>query len=189
MTQSHVTAHNPAKPLGPGAGERVERAIVIERSAADLYRLWHDLERLSHVFQHVESITQTPGGSSHWVVKGPFGARYEWDAEIVNELENEHIGWQSLPGSDVAAAGSVHFHPAGETATELRVLLRYDAPGGAIGALIASILGRDPAQRIGEDLERLKQQVESGQLTLKDSVQIASEESFPASDSPAWTNR
>ena len=111
-----MTAPNPHKPLGPGEGERVEHHVVIQQTPAELYARWQNLELLSKVFTHVESITQQVGGRSHWVVKGPFGARYECDAEVVNQVENEHIGWQSLPGGDIAAAGSVHFHPAGDGA-------------------------------------------------------------------------
>lgn len=186
---THDTVHDRTKALGPGEGERVEFAVVIYRTPAELYRLWTDLERLSRVFEHVESITLQPGGRSHWVVKGPLGTRYEWNAEIVNQLENEHIGWQSLPGGDVAAAGAVHFHPVGDGATELVVTLRYDPPGGALGSMIASILGADPARQIADDLHRLKAEVESDRVAAKDCVRIASEDSFPASDPPAWTTR
>jgi uncharacterized membrane protein len=35
--------------------------------------------------------------------------RIEWDAEIINEVPNKVIGWRSIPGSDIATAGSVHF--------------------------------------------------------------------------------
>ena len=71
----------------------------------------------------------------------------------------------------------------------MRVVLRYDPPGGELGAIVASALGADPATSVAEDLTRFKRQVESGKLPTKDDVQIASEDSFPASDPPAWTAR
>jgi uncharacterized membrane protein len=58
---------------------------------------------------------------SHWVVEGPAGTRFAWDAEIHNEKENELIAWRSLDG-DVNHAGSDLFRttPSGG-GTEVRV--------------------------------------------------------------------
>ena len=90
----------------------------------------------------------------------------EWDAEIVNEIENEVIGWRSLAGSDIATAGSVRFstaragaqHPGvGEPAVRAR-------RGGAPAACSRSLLGRDPAHIIREDLRRFKQLLEAGEI-------------------------
>jgi uncharacterized membrane protein len=145
---------------------------------------------MGNVFRHIVRVECTSGRRSHWVVKGPLGTTLEWDAEIINEVENHLIGWQSLPGADVDCAGSVRFEPLGDgRETEVCVLFRYDPPGGTVGAAIASALGADPEQAVAEDLERFKRQVESGRVPTKDDVQIASEESFPASDPPAWTSR
>src|SRR6185503_1615898 len=182
--------NTPPHALGPGRGVRVEEGIVVRKTAAELFRLWCDLETMARVFRHVERVECGPSRRSHWVVKGPIGTTLEWDAEVINEVENQVIGWQSLPGSDVDCAGSVHFEPLGDGAeTEVRVVLRYDPPGGKLGALLASALGADPAKTIAEDLARFKRQVESGLVPTKDDVQLASEQSFPASDPPSWTAR
>jgi uncharacterized membrane protein len=180
----------PPPALGPGRGVRVEECIVVRKPAAELFRLWRDLETMGRVFRHVERVECGPARRSRWVVKGPLGTTLEWDAEVINEVENHLIAWQSLPGSDVDCAGSVHFEPLGDgSETEVRVVLRYDPPGGKLGALLASALGADPSKTIAEDLVRFKRQVESGSVPTKDDVQIASEQSFPASDPPAWTAR
>jgi uncharacterized membrane protein len=188
MNERRDTAPPPA--LGPGRGVRVQRSVVVRRTAAELYRSWRDLGTVARVFRHVERVTCVSTTHSHWVIKAPLGTTVEWDAVIINEVENHLIGWQSLPGADVDCAGSVHFEPRGDgSETEVRVVLRYDPPGGAIGAVVAAALGADPDGAIAEDLERFKRQVEAGQLPTKDEVQLASEESFPASDPPSWTAR
>ena len=42
---------------------------------------------------------ERPDGTSHWVAAGPAGLSVEWDAEIINEIENTLIAWRALPGS------------------------------------------------------------------------------------------
>ena len=74
----------------------------------------------------------------------------------------EHIGWRSLEGSDIDAAGSVHFHDAPGGATVLKVVLSYSPPGGRVGAAVASILGASPERQIDEDLQRFRQLQDSG---------------------------
>ena len=61
--------------------------------------------------------------------------RVEWDAEVTSERENERVSWRSLEGSQVATSGSVEFRRApGNRGTEVRVDLKYNPPGGMIGA-------------------------------------------------------
>jgi uncharacterized membrane protein len=187
MSERGETAPPPA--LGPGQGVRVEERIVVDRTPAELFRLWRDLETMGRVFRHVERVECRSSRRSHWVAKGPLRTHVEWDAEVINEIADRLIGWQSLPGSEVACAGSVRFEPYGDGATEVTVVFRYDPPGGKLAVAVAGLLGVDPATTVAEDLARFKRQVESGRVPTEDEVEIASEQSFPASDAPSWTAR
>src|SRR5688500_19277401 len=42
------------------------------------------------------SVSETGNGRSHWIAKTPVGSRIEWDAEIVDEREGQHISWRSV---------------------------------------------------------------------------------------------
>jgi uncharacterized membrane protein len=90
--------------------------------------------------------------------------RVEWDAEIVSDVEPKTLGWRSLPGSDVVTAGSVNFDVVRGGATQITVHLQYAPPAGRAGALVASLFGRAPGQTIREDLRRLKQLLEAGEI-------------------------
>jgi uncharacterized membrane protein len=92
----------------------------------------------------------------------PGAPTVEWDAEIINEVENERIGWRTLEGATVEHAGSVQFQPVdGDRSTRVTVTLQYDPPAGPIGAAIAGLFGQDPRRKIADDLELFKQTMES----------------------------
>ena len=62
---------------------------------------------------HLESVERITDTLSRWRAKGPGGTVVEWNAEIINEVPNQVIGWRSIEGSDVVSAGSVNFDDAG----------------------------------------------------------------------------
>jgi len=123
---------------------------------------------LPQVMSHLESVEVINERLSHWVVKTlPIGGpKVEWDAQIINEVENELIGWRSLRGADVDNAGSVRFRRTDDDkGTELTVTLQFDPPGGRLGALVAKIFGEDPQEKIEEDLQRFKESMEAPTLS------------------------
>lgn len=153
--------------LSGSRGVIVEESVTINRPAEELYRFWRNLENLPRFMRHLESVERVTETLSRWRAKGPAGADVEWNAEIINEVPNRIIGWRSLEGSDVVSAGSVNFEATGG-GTRVRVRLQYSPPGGKIGAVIAQLMGRDAATEIREDLQQLKQLVESGQVSPSD---------------------
>ncbi len=112
---------------------------------------------------HLDSVAVRDAGISHWVATGPAGTRVEWDAVIINEVDNQVIGWRSLEGSTIATAGSVNFDET-EHGTRVRVRLQYNPPAGRLGALVARLFGEEPNQTIREDLRRLKRLLETGEI-------------------------
>ena len=149
--------------LGGGRGIHVEEAVTINRPIAEVYRFWRNFENLPKFMEHLESVATRDAGVSHWVARGPAGMKVEWDARIVNEVENKVIGWQSLEGSMVATAGSVNFDET-EHGTGVRVRLQYNPPGGKMGAAIAWLFGEEPNLQIREDLRRFKALLEAGEI-------------------------
>jgi uncharacterized membrane protein len=172
-------------------GIRVDRSITISSPRREIFRFWRNFSNLPRFMKNLDSVTEMDGNRSHWVVKGPRGRTFEWDAVIHNEIDNELISWRSLPGAQVDSAGSVWFKDApGGCGTDVKVELQYNPPAGAVGALLASFWGKQPGRQIEEDLNRLKQVFERGDPDQPsdgwDKVQDASEASFPASDAPAF---
>ena len=149
--------------LGGARGIHVEESVTINRPIAEVFRFWRDFENLPKFMQHLESVSMREAGISHWVAKGPAGTNVEWDARIINEIDNKLIGWQSLEGSTVSTAGSVNFDETGH-GTRVRVHLQYQPPGGKLGAAIAWLFGEEPHIQVREDLRRFKALLETGEI-------------------------
>lgn len=146
------------------AGIRVEKAITILATPEELYRFWRNFENLPRIMYHLEAVTVTDAMHSHWVAKAPAGTTVAWDAEIINEEDDSLIAWRSVENADVSNAGSVHFEPTNGRGTVVRVNLKYDPPAGKLGAAVAKLFGENPEQSIGDDLRRLKQLMETGEI-------------------------
>ena len=146
--------------LGGYRGIHVDESVTIHRPVSEVYRYWRNFENLPRFMRHLESVAMREEGISHWVARGPAGTTVEWDARIINEVDNKVIGWQSLEGSTIATAGSVHF---AETAggTLMRVHLQYSPPAGKLGSAVAWLFGEEPSQQIREDLQRFKTLMET----------------------------
>ncbi|HEV3469172.1 MAG TPA: SRPBCC family protein [Pyrinomonadaceae bacterium] len=147
-------------------GIKLEQSVTINRSPQELYDFWCNFENLPRFMNHLEAVHVTGENRWHWVAKGPAGTRVEWDAEVYNQKPGELVAWRTLEGADVASAGSVRFEPAaGGQGTTVRVTLKYDPPGGALGAAVARLFGENPEQQISEDLRRFKQLMETGEVS------------------------
>jgi uncharacterized membrane protein len=163
------TGQDTRRALGGSAGVIVEESVTINRSASELYRFWRNLENLPRFMTHLESVERITDTLSRWRAKGPAGADVEWNAEIINEVPDQVIGWRSIEGSDVVSAGSVNFDDAGAgRGTRVRVRLQYSPPGGKVGAAFAKLMGRDAATEIREDLRRFKQIIETGEVATNE---------------------
>jgi uncharacterized membrane protein len=155
------TGQDTRRALGGGAGMIVDERVTINQPVELLYRFWRNLENLPRVMRHLESVERITDTLSRWRAQGPAGTVVEWNAEVINEVPNKLIAWQSIEGSDVVSAGSVHFDDLGAgRGTRVRVRLQYSPPGGKVGAAIVKLVGRDAATEIRDDLRQFKQSVE-----------------------------
>jgi uncharacterized membrane protein len=154
-----------------GSGIHIKRSITVARPREEVYSFWHDFQNLPRFMKHLESVTDMGHGRSHWKAKAPAGSTVEWDAEITADQPNELIAWHSLGNADVSNSGMVRFVQApGGRGTEVHVDLRYDPPGGALGALFAKMFGEEPGGQIADDLRRFKQVMEIGEVMLSDAT-------------------
>ncbi|HHX66286.1 MAG TPA: DUF2892 domain-containing protein [Chloroflexi bacterium] len=154
--------------LAPRRGLYIHDTITINRPVDDVYYNWRNLRNLPRIMSHLQSVTPEEDGRSHWVVRapGPIPVTMEWDAEIVEERENELLRWQSRPGSDVDAYGELRFREApGGRGTELELELSYDPPGGVVTtSTFGKMFNKATEYQIMEDLRSFKRVLETGEV-------------------------
>jgi uncharacterized membrane protein len=192
----HMLGKKRVHTLPFGYGMKLKKSVTINRPASDLYRFWRNLENLPRFLDHLESVKVIDDKRSRWVMSAPGGFRLEWDAQITADRSDHMIGWRSLKGADIDNAGYVRFErAAGGRGTTVRVALQYNLPAGKVGAALSTLLGEKPQGQIEEALRKFKNLMEAGEIPQArmkaaehpEAVEVASEDSFPASDAPAWT--
>lgn len=155
-TRASLDGHNSIK---------VEESIFIAADQVTLFQFWRNLSNLPRVMSHLRTVRQIDSRRSHWEAVAPVGMTVEWDAEIINEKENELIAWRSLEGSEIPNAGSVRFIKDQTGAgTTVKVSLMYHPPAGKLGGMIARMLGEEPHHQVHEDLKKFKAMAEAGRL-------------------------
>jgi uncharacterized membrane protein len=148
-----------------GKGVKVEKTVTINRPPEELFAFWRNFENLARVMEHIESVQCLDDKRSHWKARRSDDNFVEWEAQVINERENELIAWESLEGSDVRQAGTVRFTPApGGLGTEVKLAIEYEVPGGFFTSALAKLSKRSPEQQIQEDLRHFKQLMETGEI-------------------------
>ena len=150
--------------LGGSRGIRLEESITIATTPENLYDRWRRLTDLPRFIPHLESVEIIDDLRSHWTARGPANVRVSWDAEIINEVPPHVIAWRSLPGADVASAGSVRFVRRSRGGTTVTVMLQYEPPAGRVGGWAAWLSGASPELQLRQGLRALKQLVEAGEV-------------------------
>jgi uncharacterized membrane protein len=139
--------------------QRVESSVVVEAPVSRVYDYWRSLENLPNFMSNIEEVRSTGPRTTHWRVKGPLGAKMEFDAETTQDEENSAIGWNTVDG-DVESSGQVRFQELGPERTRVEVTMNYsDPPGGKIGE-VGSRLIANPQVMMDQDLYNFKEIIE-----------------------------
>ena len=178
ITSDHAVQEDDAPPVASrdsevqaseaerGESAVVGRTVTIGRPREEVYAFWRDFPNLAIIMENIQRIETMDERRSHWVVKAPGGRTVEWDSVITDDEPGRLIAWQSVEGADVKSSGRVEFLDAAPgRGTMVRATLAYDPPAGTVGQWIAKFLQREPNLQVRRDLRRLKQFLETGEVT------------------------
>jgi uncharacterized membrane protein len=133
----------------------IEESIDIDAPVSTVYNQWTQFEEFPHFMEGIKSVRQLDDKHIHWCAEIA-GKEKEWDAEILEQIPDERITWQSLSGTE--NFGSVSFMPLEENRTRLTVRMGYDPEGAIenIGAVFGVV-----SMKVSRDLKRFKDFIES----------------------------
>jgi uncharacterized membrane protein len=145
----------------------VQKVVTINKPREEVYGYWRNFENLPRFMTHLVEVRVLDEKRSTWVAKAPGFGTVEWDAIITDERPDELIAWHSARDAQVHNTGSVRFHDAtGGRGTEVKVVLQYHPPAGALGAAVARLFGENPEQQIEADLRNFKSILETGEIPV-----------------------
>lgn len=143
----------------------IARAVTVNKPRAELYRYWRDFTNAPRFMEMAESVTDSGGGRSHWILRGPGRKKLEYDAVITADEPDRLIVWESAPGADVRSTNRIEFRDApGDRGTEIHAAMTYDPPMGALGKVVATVTQRSPELQVLRDLKRFKMLMETGEI-------------------------
>ena len=143
----------------------VHTSLVINSTPDEIYGFWRKLENLPRFMSHLESVTELDERRSEWSARLPGGMQLRWQSEIVEDQPGRLLSWRTIAGSEINHVGSVRFEPApGDKGTQVHVEIYYGMPGGSTAARAAQLVSVAPEAMVLEDLRRLKQLIETGEI-------------------------
>lgn len=160
-------ANQPLLPMLRGRGMGMDqtidfsKSIHIDAAPDDVYDVWTHYENFPHFMSHVVEVRDLGRGRSHWVVRGPGGSEFEWNAVLTEQTRPHRLAWRSEAGAEIPQSGSIQFEPH-RGGTRVTVHMSYTPPAGAIGHGLATLLGSDPKSQMDDDLARMKAFIERG---------------------------
>lgn len=139
--------------------QRVAGSVIVEAPVARAYEYWSNLENLPNFMSNIEEVQAMGPDRTHWRVKGPLGAKMEFDALTTRQEENRAIAWNTVEG-EVQTSGEVSFQELGPERTRVEVTMNYsDPPGGRLGE-VGSRFVASPQAMMDQDLEYFKEIME-----------------------------
>lgn len=142
----------------------VRMQVTVNAPREEVYAFWRRLENLPLFMRHLESVDELSDTISAWKVRIPGGlGEVRWEAEIVKDLENTEISWQSAPGASIENAGKINFSDAPSGATRIDVMISYRAPMGVMGERLSRLLTPVFREMIEKDIQGFKYFMEDAQ--------------------------
>lgn len=167
--RSHVPASR-RRSLTP---ERTQAVVTIASEPGTVFRFWRNFANIPKLMPQLERVDVLSATESRWIAasggmageKGPGGEALSWRCVLDRVDEDRLLTWHTVGETALPHRASLMLSPApGDRGTEVRLTLVYRVPATEVAAR----LGVTPEAQAEEALRRLKQRVETGELSTID---------------------
>jgi uncharacterized membrane protein len=140
------------------------KSITVSRSREDVFRFFRDLgEGEREGLLRLER--SKANGEVRWYLRTFNAIPLRLPMEKTEERENELLAWSSYEGARLAMRYVIDLEDApGDRGVVVRVRVSYVPPGGGPGAAAGKALGYALGKGMCEDLRRMKQLLETGEI-------------------------
>jgi uncharacterized membrane protein len=147
------------------------RTVLIDRPRHEVYRVLRDLEVLPKFLDHITTVTAEDDQTWTFLVKDDEG-ELRWRARLAEDVPGNCLVWESLPGGDLIAGGSMTLSDGSRGGTVVDVEIWYRPPEDqpsdpAVQRLFARFGGR----RLARNLLKLRAVIETDLLAHLDPLQ------------------
>ena len=144
--------------------KQIEGRVFINRAPERIFAFYNDFRNLPKFLGDVMDVKLLSPTRSRWTIEGPFGLRAHWDIEITKVIPNALIRYKVADSSIANSAWEIRFEPTSDPfATEVTEVLT--APLGKLELAAMALIGKYPQDEVRANLHRLKELLETGQIT------------------------
>jgi uncharacterized membrane protein len=145
----------------------VEARVTIARPVPDVFGFYRDFANLPRFLGDVMAIERIGPATFRWTIEGPFGIRLKSTIRVTEERTDELIRYETTAVPGMRTYWAVRFAPGPDPGqTEVHEVLR--TAFGRPGLAALTLIGKPPAKEVVANLRRLKQVVETGEVTDTD---------------------
>jgi uncharacterized membrane protein len=151
--------------------EQIQKEFDIDCPVHTVYNQWTQFEEFPRFMEGIKEVRQLDDTHLHWRATIA-GKDKEWDAQITEQVPDQHITWRSTSGA--ANAGMVHFEPLGTNRTRVLLRMEYEpegfveSVGDAVGVVSAKVERavekfKDLVEQRGQETGAWRGEVHGGQ--------------------------
>ncbi|WP_434618468.1 SRPBCC family protein [Azospirillum sp. B2RO_4] len=165
-TSASWRSHVPASRRRSLTPERTQAVVTIASDPGAVFRFWRNFANLPKLMPQLERVDVLSATESRWIAKAVSGGEGpSWRCVLDRVDEDRLLTWHTAGETALPHRASLMLSPApGDRGTEVRLTLVYRVPATEVAAL----LGVTPEGQAEEALRRLKQRVETGELSTID---------------------